>query len=609
MSWLEALRHTKVSRDRSRKSKGYDPNRHDQCLYDIASALTHGCPKPKVAQQMSEALYDLRAASATCRHDSMRDHTMSLLRHGSNGVAGVAFAITELRAAFRDIVGPDREPQEAEAEFERLITGAGHLLDEGRTGADSANTWPSPSAPRVVAQRVVAVFARRPLVFYGQDFYRWDGAAYRFVDDNHLRSDLYLLLQDAYCWAKTGKTWTAVGWNPKKGNIDAVVDALKVRPVLLGADVRPSRWITDQGELSPRDDQVIACANGLLRVSDRTLLDPSPQFFNTFALPFARVAAAGCPRWLLFLDEILPGDKEARDLLQEWFGCIISGRTDLQKALMVIGATRSGKGTIDRVIRALVGEENHTGLSGSDLTGPFGLEDLIPKTVATFSDERMTMNGKKFVEIFLRITGEDPVTVNQKNKKPWVGRLGTRLQLMSNEFPTLPDNSGAIVGRFLVLYLTQSFFGREDTTLMAKLTPELPGILNWALEGLDRLNAKGRFTEVTSSAKFIAEMREASSPQNLFIAEMTTPGPNLWEPQSSTFTLWKAWCRVNNHDPGTQHNLTKKLQTALGPDVYNPNVKKDVGRKRVRVYLGFEFSLTDTERLHYINNAYNRWVS
>jgi phage/plasmid-associated DNA primase len=34
--------------------------------------------------------------------------------------------------------------------------------------------------------------------------------------------------------------------------------------------------------------------------------------------------------------------------LQEWFGYILSGRTDLQKILLLIGPRRSGKGTTSR---------------------------------------------------------------------------------------------------------------------------------------------------------------------------------------------------------------------------------------------------------------------
>ena len=71
--------------------------------------------------------------------------------------------------------------------------------------------------------------------------------------------------------------------------------------------------------------------------------------------------------------------------------------------------------------------------------------------------------------------------------------------------------------------------------------------------------------------------------------------------------MWFAWCQANNHDPGTQNNLTRKLQASeLGPDVYDPNVKKDIGGKRVRVYLGFDFKLDDKKRQEYIYYANNR---
>ena len=154
---------------------------------------------------------------------------------------------------------------------------------------------------------------------------------------------------------------------------------------------------------------------------------------------------------------------------------------------MLLGRTRSGKGTVDKVLAALVGAANHTGLAGSDLVADFGLEQLVTKTVATFSDDRMSMNGKRFVERLLRITGEDPVTVAQKYKAAWTGQLGTRLQFMSNEPPTLPDASGAVVGRLIVVYLPECWLGREDIGLIGNLHEELPGILNWSLDGLERL--------------------------------------------------------------------------------------------------------------------------
>jgi putative DNA primase/helicase len=38
----------------------------------------------------------------------------------------------------------------------------------------------------------------------------------------------------------------------------------------------------------------------------------------------------------------------------------------------------------------------------------------------------------------------------------------------------------------MMLRLTESFYGREDKALTEKLLTELPGILNWAIEGYVR---------------------------------------------------------------------------------------------------------------------------
>ncbi|OEV19699.1 hypothetical protein AN219_27705, partial [Streptomyces nanshensis] len=71
--------------------------------------------------------------------------------------------------------------------------------------------------------------------------------------------------------------------------------------------------------------------------------------------------------------------------------------------------------------------------------------------------------------------------------------------VLSNELPNFGDSSGVIARRFVVLTMTASWLGREDTTLTGKLAAEMPGILNWALDGLARLERNGRITEPASS--------------------------------------------------------------------------------------------------------------
>ena len=78
-------------------------------------------------------------------------------------------------------------------------------------------------------------------------------------------------------------------------------------------------------------------------------------------------------------------------------------------------------------------------------------------------------------------------------RSPWQGKLHVRFLILTNELPRITDASGALASRFVLLTLRNSFLGREDLQLTDKLLTELPGILNAALKGLDRLRDRGNF--------------------------------------------------------------------------------------------------------------------
>jgi putative DNA primase/helicase len=150
----------------------------------------------------------------------------------------------------------------------------------------------------------------------------------------------------------------------------------------------------------------VACTNGLLNVATRELRPLTPAFFNRVAVPFEYEPNAPTPtRWLEFLDQLWPDDPDSIKALQEFFGYVLSGRTDLHKIMLMVGPARSGKGTIARVLAAIIGKGNVAGPTLASLGTNFGLAPLLGKPLAVVSDARGAM--------IVAIADEDDETVNE----------------------------------------------------------------------------------------------------------------------------------------------------------------------------------------------------
>ena len=241
----------------------------------------------------------------------------------------------------------------------------------------------------------------------------------------------------------------------------------------------------------------------------------------------ASIRAPEPKQWLTFLQQIFGDDEQAIGGLQDWFGYTLSPDTSQQKMLMVVGPTRSGKGTIARINTALLGGYESVAtptLASLQLT--FGLEPLIGKTLGVISDARLSGRTDQavIIERLLSLSGEDGIEVARKFKKAWTGRMPIRFTLLTNELPRLTDSSSALAKRFIMLVLVKSFYGREDQTLTARLLTELPGILNWALIGYQRLRERGYFVQPESGRQAVEQLELLSSPVTAFVTTSARSG-------------------------------------------------------------------------------------
>lgn len=205
------------------------------------------------------------------------------------------------------------------------------------------------------------------------------------------------------------------------------------------------------------------------------------------------------------------------------------------------------------------------------------------KPLAIIPDARINGPAHTVVERLLSISGEDVLTIDRKNREPWSGKLPTRIMVLSNEIPRFTDSSGAIANRLLVLQMRQSFLGREDRTLDARLTDELPGILNWALEGLDRLTQQGRFTVPSASSEATTMLMDLASPVSAFVRECCYRGQGQSVTRDRLYLAWRSWCADNGHEPGSKATFGRNL-AAVVPDL--GNIKPRVDGVQIRCYAG-----------------------
>jgi putative DNA primase/helicase len=438
-----------------------------------------------------------------------------------------------------------------------------------RLQAVKALVIPGPDQPMAVARSYVADqhlnhLGLPTLVYHRGYFHRYLGTHWTPVLEADMRTAIWRWLENCL-FTKTNKTGATIEpFNPKPSHVSAVLDALMAVVNVEGSrDLTPPLWLARREEI--KFGQLAVMQNGILDLRTRELAPHTANLFNEYALPFSYDPDAPPPaRWLRFLDELWGEDEQAKELLAEWFGYVVSGDTSRHKMMLIVGPPRSGKGTIGRTLTSLVGEQNVSSTTLHNLGTLFGLQGLVGKVLATIPDARFGKSDSSgAVERLLSISGEDVIDIQIKYHAPWVGRLGTRFMIMTNEVPSLLDSSGAFASRFLLLTTTKSFLDSEDYELEDKLRAELPGIFNWAFDGLDRLRERGRFVIPESSALAVQELKDLSSPISAFVRERCVVGPDYAETKDVLWTAWKAWCEEEGRSPGTKAIFGKNLH-ALG---------------------------------------------
>jgi putative DNA primase/helicase len=295
----------------------------------------------------------------------------------------------------------------------------------------------------------------------------------------------------------------------------------------------------------PRD--LLPVANGLLDWRAGTLIERTPRFVSMGCSSVAFDPGATTFLWDMFLDEIFDGDSEQIDLLHEVLGCLITGQSKYQKVFQMFGPSRSGKGTVGRMLVELLGVVAIASPKIRQIAeGGFGLSSLIGKTAAMIGDARLDRGRQTsaLTELLLTTSGQDLQTIQRKHKDDYIGYLPVQWLLMSNEPVLMHDLTGTIATRMVLMETRRSFLGKEDADVFERdLLPEAAGVLNLCLRGARRLATRGRFTVPASIRGRQAEILREASTVAAFASECLVEDGSASTSKQEVFDAYTDYCR------------------------------------------------------------------
>jgi len=405
---------------------------------------------------------------------------------------------------------------------------------------------------------------------------RWAGEWWLWSDGKHATTAQDELMGSLWRWLSEHYSEIT------RGHVSNIVAALEA-VTIIGMQDCPSMpyWLGNSSVPFPLAECLIT-RNSVLHLPSLLTgkvksIPATPNLFAANCSPVAWTPRSALPvEWLKFLKSVWGDEQDAIATLQEWAGYLLTPDTSFQKMLLLIGPPRSGKGTITRILTAILGTGNVCGPTLASFAQNFGLWPLIGKPAAIINDARLSGRSDQavVVERLLSISGEDSLTIDRKNLVPVTVRLPTRITMLSNEVPRLSDASTALANRFVCLRTHRSYLGKEDIELEQRLLKELPGILNWAIEGWQRLRQRGRFEQPECGRELHQQMVDAASPVQRFVRECCVIDSDARVEKSALFQAWRDWCKGNGHRENDESTFGRNLHAALS----------DIGDSRPRAF-------------------------
>jgi putative DNA primase/helicase len=296
-----------------------------------------------------------------------------------------------------------------------------------------------------------------------------------------------------------------------------------------------------------KDNWLLNVQNGTIDLRKGKLMPHSRKDLITKIAPIEYDPDAQAPPWIEFIKTIMGGSQNLADYLQKAVGYSLTGDIREQILFFLYGTGSNGKSTFLETVQRMMGDYAQQ----SDFsTFTVKQNDTVRNDLARMKGSRFISaaeveSDKRLAEVLVKqMTGGDKISARFLFKEHFEYKPTYKIWLAANHQPIVRGTDEAIWRRIkLVPFSIIIPEGKRDKKLPQKLQAELPGILNWAIEGLIKWQKNGLHTplEIKEATE---DYRNEMDMLGNFISENCILNPLAKTKVSELYDEYSTWASI-----------------------------------------------------------------